>query len=153
MQRDWILRVIEQMGAVLAELRRMLFGGQPLDAAALERLDHLVSQVGLSTDVARTASADTLLLMVAPTGEVDPTRAWVLAEALYIDGLDAELRNDPDRADNSFRKALLLYRLVEPGSAFTGLVEATARISEVERRLSPGEQGQFRGRADPDWEG
>ena len=135
-QRDWILRVIEQMGVVLAALRAKLLGGAPLDAADRLRLDEVVGRVGLDPALARAASADTLQLMIAPTGEVDPTRSWVLAEALYVEGLDAELAGDPDLARASFRTALLLYRLVEPGSVFTGLTEATDRIRDIEMRLA-----------------
>lgn len=136
MQRDWILRVIEQLGAVLAQLRRMIFQGEPLDAAASERLDHALGQAGLSPAMARTASADTLLMMVAPTGEIDPTRTWVLAESLYVLGLDAELVDHPERAESYFGKALVLYKLIEPGSAFTGMREASERIADLEHRLS-----------------
>lgn len=134
MQQDWILRVIEQLGVVLAQLRRMLFQGELLDSASSERLDHAVSQVGLSPEMARTASADTLLRMVAPTGEIDPTRTWVLAESLFILGLDAELRENDERAQSYFGKALILYRLIEPGSAFTGMREASDRIKELEEK-------------------
>lgn len=134
-QRDWILRVIEQLGAVLAELRRMLLGGEGLSQLDRERLYETVSRAGLDPDVAMAASSATLLFLVAPTGEVDPTRAWVLAEALYLDGLDAELTEEKERATRSLEKALALYRAVEPGSAFTGLTEATERIREVTMRL------------------
>lgn len=136
MQRDWILRVIEQMGVVLAQLRRMILQGAPLDGAATERLDHAMNQVGLSPEMARTASADTLLMMVAPTGEIDWTRTWVLAESLYVLGLDAELTEDHDLAESYFGKALILYRLVEPGSVFTGMEEAGQRIADLETRFA-----------------
>ena len=48
--------------------------------------DVTVEQVA---DLARAMTSETLLLMVAPGGEVDPGRCWLLAEMFYLEGVEA----------------------------------------------------------------
>ena len=66
-QRDYILRLIEQLGGALVALRRGF-------------------------------SEDTLHMFVSPTGEVEPARCWLMAELLYLDGLQAKLEERGDDA-------------------------------------------------------
>jgi hypothetical protein len=132
-QRDFILRIIEQLGAVLAELRRMILGrGDP--AETQEALSRAASMAGFDLELLRGFDTSTLHLLVSPLGEVDPTRCWMMAEILYLDGLEAELRDGSGRA--SLLKARALYDLVRPsGGMLVGMPEATERIAEIDERL------------------
>lgn len=130
-QADYLLRMIEEAGRALRALRDRVLGRE-LDAGQLNsELESLFESVGLDHELALRATSETLLLLVAPTGEVDPTRCWVLAESLYLAGLGAHIEGDAEATRRAFEKALPLYRAIEPGAAFYGLDEASARIAEM----------------------
>lgn len=135
-QRDYILRLIEQAGAVLIRLRNMILGRSSSATEVDRQLRLAAGFVGLDLGIARVATPDTLAMMVAPTGELDPTRCWFLAEMLYLDGLQAELNGRAGAAWVSYDKALRLFSMVEPGGAFlAGFPEAAERKQEIEQRL------------------
>ncbi len=136
-QRDYILRMIEQLGQALIRVRKMIAGEEVPAGRVEDELRQVGRRGGVNLDVARAATPETLLLLVAPTGEPDPGRCWVLAEMLYLDALNAETEGRPAAALVSYDKALRLYRLVEPGGAFlTGWPEAGERVREIQARLS-----------------
>ncbi|MEZ4415570.1 MAG: hypothetical protein R3E10_07425 [Gemmatimonadota bacterium] len=134
-QRDFILRLIEEMGRALAEIRRRILGGELSGPRVREEVDRALVGVGLDLDLALRASPETLELMIASTGEVDPTRAWVLAESLYVYGLGAEAEGQTHLARTAFERAHRLFTLLAPSAAFYGLVEAEGRQEELEERL------------------
>lgn len=132
-QRDFILRMIEQLGAALAEVRRMILGGKD-GSAAREALARTASQAGTDVTLLKGFSLDTLHMLIAPTGEVDPTRCWLFAEVLYLDGLESVLSEGDGR--DSLLKARALYDLIRPaGGMLVGMPEAAERIAEIDRRL------------------
>lgn len=136
-QRDYVLRLIEQLGAVMAALRRRILGGAPPEGLR-EQLDGVASQAGLDLDLLRGFDLRTLRLLVAPTGDVDPTRCWLMAEILYLDGLEALLSENREGRD-SLLKARALFDLVRPyGGLLVGLPEASERIVEIDERLAKG---------------
>jgi hypothetical protein len=156
-RRDYILRMIEQFGRFAAALRRLIMGGGAGSAAVRERLQDTARHAGLDLELARAATADTLLLLVAPGGEPEPTRCWMFAETLYLDGLDARLVGDMDRARASLEKARFLFAMVAPmGGFLVGFPEAAERLREIDtllgestghaRRRGP---GSARGRSIP----
>ncbi|HEX7049960.1 MAG TPA: hypothetical protein VF188_07070 [Longimicrobiales bacterium] len=135
-RRDYILRMIEEIGQVLVHLRRMILGG----AAPAEEVDRELRSAarrgGVDLDVARVATADTLVMLISGGGEADPSRGWLLAELLYLDGLEAETNGRVDAARASYDKALRLYSLVAPAGGFlVGWPEATERMAEIRSRL------------------
>lgn len=136
-QRDYILRIIEQLGAVIAELRRRIVGGHD-SAGVREALARTASQAGFDIELLRGFDLPTLHFLVAPAGEVDPTRCWLMAEILYLDGLEAALSVAEDDGRDSLLKARALYDLVRPqGGMLVGLPEAAERIADIDDRLSP----------------
>jgi hypothetical protein len=146
MSRDYILRMIEQFGRFAAALRRRILGGETPQAELQSQLRSAAYQAGLDLELARIASLDTLMLSIAPGGELDPSRCWMCAEVLYLDGLEAQLSEDRSRAETSFAKARVLFSLVAPLGAFlVGFPEATERIQEIDARLErldgPEDQG------------
>lgn len=134
--RDYILRMIEQIGQVLIRLRQMILEGAPAEEIDRE-LRSTARGMGLDLDVARLATADTLVMLVSVGGEADPSRGWLLAELLYLDALEAETSGRVDAARTSYDKALRLYSLVAPAGGFlVGWPEATERMAEIRSRLA-----------------
>jgi hypothetical protein len=136
-QRDYILRMIEQIGAALARLREMIVGGTASPDMIQSELRTTGRGVGVDLDMARMASADTLADLVSVGGEVNPTRCWLTAELLFLDALEAEVSGDADAAWSSYDKALRLFSLLKPGGGFIiGWPEAATRVEEVRDRLA-----------------
>ncbi|HSW28493.1 MAG TPA: hypothetical protein VLH75_03270 [Longimicrobiales bacterium] len=132
-QRDYILRVIEQLGAALASLRRRILGRQEESGALQGELTRLAGQAGFDLELLRALSGETLHMLVSPTGEVEPARCWLMAELLYLDGLQALAEERADDAQASLGKARLLFGLVEPGGGMlVGFPEAAERGREIE---------------------
>ena len=136
-QTDWILRMIEQLGAVLIALRNMILGGKVGREEVQSRLQKAVEGIGFNLDLAKAASPETVRMLVAPTGAVEPGRCWLVAGVLYLDGLQAQMEDRWEDARASFERALPLYGLLEPhGLLVAGLPEAEERIAEIEERLA-----------------
>lgn len=134
-QRDYILRMIEQAGETLRALRDRLLGRDVDRKRLRQELSSVFEHTGLDPDTALNATPDTLLLMVAPTGELDATRAWILAESLYLMGVAADLEHHPAEARAAYLRAHRLYAALAPGAAFYGLDEAEGRLHEIEHRM------------------
>ena len=135
-QRDYILRMIEELGAALIALRKAIFGGGAPAGEVEDTIRRAASGAGMDIELARAASVEALPAMVAPTGEVEPARCWVLAEALMTDGVHQLERGKHGPARSSLAKAAVLFELVGPGGAFlTGFPEARVRIAEIEELL------------------
>jgi len=129
-RRDYILRMIEQMGAVFARLRQLIVGGE----RAEEEMRAAAQQASVNLDMARALDADSLIALLAPDAQADVTRVWVMAELLFLDGLRASEGGDEPGAREAWRKALRLYQSLDP-AIIGGLPEATGRIHELRALL------------------
>lgn len=130
--RDYIMRHIEQLGAFLAELRRRILGRGAAPEEVRADLTDAAAQAGLNVDLLRALDARSLHALVAPTGEVDMSRCWLMAEILYLDGLQASVEERNDEAEDSLVKAWSLYDLVRPrGGMLIGFPEADERIRAI----------------------
>jgi hypothetical protein len=135
-RRDYILRMIEQVGQMLIALRKLIVGRLAGDAEIETKLREAAARGGVDLELARLTTAETLALLVAPTGDVEPGRCWLYAETLYLDGLNAQTRGLADHARASYGKARLLFTMVKPwGGQLVGWPEADDRIAEIDRRL------------------
>lgn len=134
-QRDFILRMIEQLGAMLVALRKMIVGGG--DPRQIEdRLQTASRESGLELDLLRGLTLESLLMLVAPSGEVEPTRCWLMAEVLGLDGLQAAKDGRHEQARASLLKARALFDLIRPaGGVIVGIPEAADRIADIDREL------------------
>lgn len=142
-QRDYILRLIEQMGAALVALRNRILGRKVDPEAVHHELSSLAGKAGLDLEMLRGFSAETLHMLVAPSGEVEPARCWTMAEILYLDGLQAHVEDRREDARQSLGKARLLFSFLEPwGGLLVGLPEAAERVTEIDALLSGREPGQ-----------
>ncbi len=150
-QRDYLLRLIEEIGAALIALRNAIMKGGAAGAEVEATLRRAASAAGMELELARAVSVEALPDMVAPTGEVEPARCWVLAEALMTDGMNRAYEGKPDLARSSLAKAAALFELVATGStdraAFPGAEERIAEIEELLEGLrsshTPGRNGAF----------
>jgi hypothetical protein len=130
-QRDYILRMIEQVGAMLARLRQRILGGDP---GAPAELNAEAARQGVDLELARLLDEDSLLLLLSPGGRPEAARCWVMAEFLYLDGLQMEEAGRLDESRASYRRALRLFRALDP-AVIGGLPEAAGRAAEMETRL------------------
>ena len=135
-QRDYVLRLIEQLGAALVELRKRILG-RGKDPASVDReLSAVAHKGGLDLDMLRGFTEDTLYMLVSPAGDVEPGRCWLMAELLYLDGLQASLETRHEDAAASLQKSRMLFTLIEPaGGLLVGLPEAAERVDEIDRLL------------------
>lgn len=136
MQRDYILRMIEQAADILRHvLQRVLRRAAP-PADLDQEMRHAAQLGGLDLELLRLCDGDTALQLVAPTGEPDPARAWLAAELLFVNGMGARLEGRDADAVASFTKARLLYGIVQPDAVLpTGFPEAADRIRDIEDQL------------------
>ncbi len=136
MQRDYILRLIEQAGFVLKQLLQRI-AAEPISyEQRTEALARATQLGGLDLDMLRLSDVDGLWHQVALTGEADPARTWLAAETLYVDALAFEIDGDNEAARQSYVKAASLFRLMQPTWVLpTGFPEATERVKEIEEKL------------------
>jgi hypothetical protein len=135
--KDFIIRQIEILGAALIALRKKILAGRADPADVEARLQEVSEKGGMALELARAATPETLRMLVAPTGDIEPGSCWLLAETLYLDGLQADLLGNPDGARDSLSKAGVLFSLLQPMGAFlVGFPEAAERLNEIEERLS-----------------
>lgn len=134
-QRDFIMRMIEQLGVALARLRQMITGQASKEEIRAE-MHAAARQGGVDLEMAKLASLDTLLSLISVGGEINPSRCWLTAELLLLDGMDAEADGRCEDAAVSYEKAIRLFGLLEPaGALLVGWPEARERVLEVRARL------------------
>ena len=80
MPEDYILRLIEQISIMLAELARMKTAEKPAHISALS-----LRETGLPFDLVKHSSPDTILQLLESGGGTQYARAAILAELLLQD--------------------------------------------------------------------
>jgi hypothetical protein len=103
-RHDYILRLIQHLGAALITLRDRILRRQRDEAAVRTEIGEIARHAGLDLDVARSLDPQQLLMWLAPVGDPDPAKLWLMAELLYLEGLQSRLsgatawRGDLERA-------------------------------------------------------
>jgi hypothetical protein len=116
-RHDYVMRLIERFGRALIALRDRILG-RTVDAAELRsQLADIADQAGVSLEVARSLDSRTLLMWLAPTGEVDEPRFWLLAELLYLEGLHARQTGAPDAGRGDLARARTIFDRLPAGWA------------------------------------
>jgi hypothetical protein len=134
-QHDYIMCMIEQLGVALARVRDMITGRASRDDIQAE-LEAAARQGGVDFDMARIASVDTLVSLIAVGDEINPMQCWLTAELLLLDGMEAESRGGAADAAISYEKALRLLELLEPSGALSpAWPGAHERVGELQARL------------------
>jgi hypothetical protein len=130
-RHDYILRLIQHLGAALLTLRDRILRRQQDDVAVRTEIGEIARQAGLDLEVARSLDPRQLLMWLAPIGEPDPAKLWLMAELLYLEGLHAHGSGVPGwRAD--FARALAILAHVphdwRPDPTFPSAGERLAEI-------------------------
>jgi hypothetical protein len=112
---DFILRLIEQLAQVLRVLRARILGREMTSEDARAEIYQVARQAGLDLDVARRLDPGMLLAWLAPTGEIDEHKIWLMAELLYLVALDARRRETGDHGSADLRRALSLFSRLPAG--------------------------------------
>ena len=140
-QRDYILRLIEQLGVVLSALRNLILGRTADPTEIQEELAAVAGKAGFDMEMLRGFDGATLHMFVSQTGEIEPARCWIMAELLYMDGMQALAEERHGDGRTSLAKAALLFGLIEPGGGMlVGLPEAADRLKEIEAALDAGDE-------------
>lgn len=105
-RRDYLLRMLEDMGRIIARLRALLVGGDPAGAAV--ELTAAAKLAGLDLGAARSLTAESLLILLRPTGDGDATRVRLVAELLDGAAALADAEGEEDEARRYREKAATL---------------------------------------------
>lgn len=139
-RRDYILKLIERFGRMLIGLRRNIPGRERESADVMAHIQDIAREAGLDLDIARRLDPASLVMWLAPTDDFDEPRLWLLAELLYLIGLDAEPSGAAGAGRADLARALALYSHLpvnwKPSDEFP---TAGQRAAEV-RSLSNGER-------------
>ncbi len=120
MAQDYILRLIEQVSLMLAELSRMRQGEKPERISAI-----CLREVGLPLDLVKHSSPETIFQLLESGGGTQYVRAVLLAELLLHDA-------DVSKAAGKTRAAMI------------SRVQAQALLAHSIDELSPEEKALYR---------
>jgi len=132
MQReDYLLRMIAQMGRVLARIRRTLLEGKNSEAG--DELEHAAQKGGIDLRLVIALDEASLEPMLRTGGEIDRPKCAFFAEVIYLEWRRQLAMGRTPQAKRCARRALLLYAL-----AYDGIVmddETRQRVAELEEHL------------------
>ena len=129
-RRDYLLRMLEEMGRVLARVRALLSG--PSVTAAAQELEAAASHAGLALPLVRALAGDGLAAVLTTAGRPDPAKHLLAAEYLYVEALRAA----PPEDAALFGRALDLYRRIGPVADAAVQAAVADRIADLERRVA-----------------
>ena len=103
LRRDYLLRMIEEMGRIVARIRERLVGG---DIAAVEpELQAAARLASLDLQTIRALTADSLLLLLLPAPTADAGRLKVVIQVLALDAERAVAVGNEEEAERLLQKA------------------------------------------------
>ena len=136
LREDYLLRMIAQMGRVLAAVRRLLTEGRTSEAG--EELGRAAQQGGIDLRLLIALDETSLEPMLRTGGEIDRPRCAFFAEVLYLEWRRQVAMGDASRANACAQRALLLYAL-----AYDGIViddETRGRMNEISEYIDHADQ-------------
>jgi len=135
-RRDYILRLIERFGRILLTLRDRILRRAVAAEDLRAEIHEIAREAGLDLDLARQLDPAMLLMWLSPTGEVDEPKFWLLAELLYLEGLDVREAGAVEEARAHLARARAVFgRLPAGWRPSEGLASAGARCDEIDRTL------------------
>jgi hypothetical protein len=136
MQReDYLLRMIAQMGLVLARIRKMLLEGKNSEAG--DELEHAAQKGGIDLRFIIALDEASLEPLLRTGGEIDRPKCAFFAEVIYLEWRRQLAMGRMAEAERCAERALLLYAL-----AYDGIVmddETRERIAELEGHIEADE--------------
>lgn len=134
-RQDYILRLIEQFAKGLIVLRNRILRRETDREKASAEVSELAQQAGLDLGIARSLDVQSLMMWLAPAGQVDQARLWLMAELLYFEGL-AALEIEPEAARADLARALAILERLEPHWRPTPDLPTAAELQqEIRERL------------------
>jgi hypothetical protein len=133
-RQDYILRLIEQFAQGLILLRNRILRRETDRQKASAEVTEMAQQAGLDLGIARSLDVQSLLMWLAPSGQVDQARLWLMAELLYFEGI-AALDADPKAARGDLARALTILERLEPNWRPTPDLPTAAELQEEIRGL------------------
>ena len=130
-RQDYIIRLIERFGAVLRSLRDRILRREREDLSARAEIAEIAQHAGLDLGVARTLPPDLLMMWLAPTGEADPAKLWLMAELLYLEALETRASGGEGWRADLERASALLGRLEPSWRPGDGFASAEERLGEI----------------------
>lgn len=138
MQReDYLLRMIAQMGRVLAAIRRLLLEGR--NAEAGDELDRAARTGGIDLHLLLALDEPSLEPLLRTGGEIDRPKCAFFAAVAYLEWRRLLATGRMPQAERCARRALLLYAL-----AYDGIVtddDARRRVAELQGEVEPADLG------------
>lgn len=135
-RHDYIIRLIERFGAVLRSLRDRILRREREDLSAHAEIAEIAQQAGLDLGVARTLPHDLMMMWLAPTGDADPAKLWLLAELLYLEALETRTSGGEGWRPDLERASFLLARLEPAWRPGDGFASAEERLGEIAAMLA-----------------
>lgn len=139
-RHDYILRLIERFGAALITLRDKILRRQRDEVAVRAEISEVARQAGLDLDVARSLDPQQLLIWLAPTGQPDPAKLWLMAELLYLDGLHAHTSGAPGWQGDFERAYAILSHVPPQWRPNDAFASAEERAGEIRTLLDQSEE-------------
>jgi hypothetical protein len=137
-RQDYILRLIEQFSRALATLFSKITGRQLSPAEVHEQIAAIASQGGLQLDVARSLDPVMLLMWLAPRGEIDAGKFWLMAELLFLEGMQAREEGLADRARDDLQRArIILSQLATDWRPQPDLASVGERLEAIAAVIGP----------------
>lgn len=138
-RQDYILRLIEQFARALSGLLNKILRREVPAHEIRAEIGAIATQAGLDLNVARALDPVMLLMWLAPRGDIDPGRFWLMAELLFLEGLQQRQEGAPDRGDADLERALvILLKLDSAWRPQPDLSSAEERIAEIRALLEDG---------------
>jgi hypothetical protein len=136
---DYLLRLIEQVGRMVARLRELLLKGEVIVESELKQS---ASAAGFDLGLLRAFTPESLFAMVRPAGTPDALRCVLIAELLTADALMARHAGDDLSVQDRVQKVGMLLEAAEadPDAVRRSLVAdrvAKLRAIVLEENLLP----------------
>ena len=131
-RRDYIIRLIEQFARILIALRDQILRRELTVEDLRREIHEIAQQAGLDLTLARQLDPQMLLMWLAPTGEIDEPKFWLMAELLYLEGMDAREAARDDRGAADLARAHAIFALLPADwRPAEGLASAAERCAEI----------------------
>ncbi|CAN5361965.1 MAG: hypothetical protein H0T05_04580 [Acidobacteria bacterium] len=134
-RQDYILRLIEQFGKALIALRDRILRRETDRQKMGAEIGEMARQAGLDLGVARSLDQASLMMWLAPAGQVDQPRLWLMAELLFLEGLAAVESEDLAAGRADLGRALAILERLEPDWRPAEDLPSAANLADEIREL------------------
>src|SRR6266851_3528848 len=136
MQRDYILRMIEQLSRVLIRILNLREAEDYEGALSLIN-DVFKQTLGLSSDFINSLSDETLLAMLTSVGTLNVEKCFLAATLLKAEGEIKDDQDNPDKSYYCYLKALHLFLAILLSDEKINDQDLFLEIEKVLSKLEP----------------